>query len=193
MEQNEWLDLTYFDDSSFDDNANEDWIERTRDEENQMHKLTGRGTYEDKESKLIRFKSVIVEKYDRDSDKYIGYYKSNKQETFRLHRLYICFDAEDPRKYVLRVANAFQQRVYADSIIRYNFYIDNMAQEDLAELDSEQKKRIEQLATGAPYWKGVGKTNRLDEIGDAGNLTQEANKDFCRTMNKIIFDQFLEE
>jgi len=24
-----------------------------------------------------------------------------------LHRLFICFDAEDPRKYVLRIANAF--------------------------------------------------------------------------------------
>jgi len=63
-----------------------------------------------------------------------------------LHRLLICIDAEDPRKYALRVANAFQKRVQADSIIRYNCYIDYMPLTDLSELDSEQKKRIENLS-----------------------------------------------
>ncbi len=71
-----------------------------------------------------------------------------------MNRLYICLDSEDPRKYALRVAKAFQQRIYADSIIRYNYYIDNMPREDLSDLDSEQKKRIENLAIGAPYWRG---------------------------------------
>jgi dynein heavy chain len=64
----------------------------------------------------------------------------------RLNRIYFCLDAEDPRKYVKRVAHAFRERVYADSIIRYNFYIDNMPQQDLPELDAEQKKRLEALA-----------------------------------------------
>lgn len=63
-----------------------------------------------------------------------------------MHRLMICLDAEDPRKYAKRVANAFRERVYADSVIRYNFYIDNMPQQDLSELDTEQKKRLESLA-----------------------------------------------
>lgn len=63
-----------------------------------------------------------------------------------LHRLFICFDAEDPRKYAFRIANAFQQRIYSDSIIRYNYYIDNMPIQDLSSLDQEQKKRIEGLA-----------------------------------------------
>lgn len=54
-----------------------------------------------------------------------------------MNRIYICLDAEDPRKYVLRVANAFQERIFADSIIKYNYYIDNMPKLDLAELDTE--------------------------------------------------------
>lgn len=54
-----------------------------------------------------------------------------------LHRIYICLEAEDPRKYVKRVAHAFRERVFADSLIRYNFYIDNMPLSDLALLDTE--------------------------------------------------------
>jgi len=36
-----------------------------------------------------------------------------------------------------RVTKAYQDRIYADSIIRYNFYIDNMPTDDLPELDPE--------------------------------------------------------
>jgi dynein heavy chain len=60
----------------------------------------------------------------------------NSEET-RLHRIYICLDAEDPKKYIERVSNAFKERIYADTIIKYNYYIDNMPREDLAELDTE--------------------------------------------------------
>lgn len=65
-----------------------------------------------------------------------------------MKRIYFCFDSEDPRKYVERVRNAFEQRIYADSIIRYEFYIDNMPliNADLPELDQEQKRRLEAMA-----------------------------------------------
>lgn len=58
-------------------------------------------------------------------------------ETVHIHRLYICFDAEDPRKYAKRLANAFQARLYADALVRYNYFIDNMSLFDLSELDNE--------------------------------------------------------
>ena len=51
--------------------------------------------------------------------------------------MYICFDAEDPRKFVRRLDVAIKNRIYADSLIRYNYYIDNMPTQDLSELDTE--------------------------------------------------------
>ncbi len=57
----------------------------------------------------------------------MGKWKDNTEEVF-LHRIYFCLNAEDPRKYVKRVSNAFKERIYADSLVRYNFYIDNMPQ-----------------------------------------------------------------
>ena len=39
----EWLKLEYFDDTTFDDSSNEDWIKRQYDEEGNFHLLTGLG------------------------------------------------------------------------------------------------------------------------------------------------------
>ena len=49
-----------------------------------------------------------------------------------------------------------QQRVYADSMIRYNFYINNMPKHDLNHLDQIQEGRIETLV------KNTGKMKKED-------------------------------
>ena len=51
---------------------------------------------------------------------------SGSEGDINIHRLYICFDAEDPRKFVERLSVAIRNRLYSDSMIRYNHYIDNM-------------------------------------------------------------------
>ena len=81
--------------------------------------------------------------FKTDSEEFSVYWKTDKKYD-KLKRIYICFDAEDPRKYVDRVERAFEERVYADSIIRYEFFIDNMplTNADLPELDQEQKRRL---------------------------------------------------
>jgi len=53
---------------------------------------------------------------------------------------------------------------------------------DLPELDQEQKRRLESMA----------KTKKLKDI-DCTNLLMEVGYDYSRTMNKIIFNKFLEE
>ena len=63
------------------------------------------------------------------------------------------FNAEDPRIFAQRVAQAHQERIYADSQIRYNFFIDNMPNQELPELDSEQVSRILHMATASRYLK----------------------------------------
>ena len=53
---------------------------------------------------------------------------------------------------------------------------------DLSELDSEKKKRLEHLSK-TKQLKGAEVTPLLIEI----------NNDYARTMNKIIFDKYLED
>lgn len=131
------MHLEYFDDTTYDDNSNEDWIKRMEDEEGVKHPLFGLGLRSDEYQ--------MIEVTEFKNEKFVG--KWLKDDVLAsLHRLFICFDAEDPRKYVRRLKNAFQQRVFADALVRYNYYIDNMSLFDLSELDNEQKKRIEQNA-----------------------------------------------
>lgn len=53
-----------------------------------------------------RYRRCEIRNYNFETEKYEGIWKSTGRN-MTLHRLYICFDSEDPRKYVLRLANAF--------------------------------------------------------------------------------------
>lgn len=56
-----------------------------------------------------------------------------------------------------------------------------MPTQDLSELDTEQKRRLEHLA----------KNKKLESV-ETTQLLMEVNQDYLRTMNKIIFDNYLE-
>lgn len=111
--QCEWLPLEIFDDTTFDDNSAIEWLVRTQgdEEESDFHPLKGRAIFKDPKTGKFVFQKIEVTNFAKDFNKYRG----NKLETFgptdtiefELHRINICFDAEDPRKYVLRLANAF--------------------------------------------------------------------------------------
>lgn len=74
-------------------------------------------------------------------------------EYVELTRINLLFNSEDPRIFAQRVAQAHQERIYADSQIRYNFFVDNMPTEELSELDPEQISRIIHMATASRYLK----------------------------------------
>ena len=44
----------------------------------------------------------------------------------RLPRISIIFDEEDPKLFIERFKRAYQNRIYADALIKYNYYIENM-------------------------------------------------------------------
>lgn len=72
----------------------------------------------------------------------------NLPTQYWIPRIRIMFAAEDPAKYVRRVADAFQARKFTESLLRYNLYVDNMPMEGVGELDSASMKRITEWAKG---------------------------------------------
>ena len=64
---------------------------------------------------------VTVLEYNVDQDTFTIEFENG--ETAQTQRIYLCFDIEDPKKFIKRISVAFQKRLYADSIIRYKFYI----------------------------------------------------------------------
>lgn len=92
------------------------------------------------------------------------------------------FNAEDPRIFAQRVVQAHSERVYADSQIRYNFFIDFMPFEELPEPDTEQRARIQKMAMAA---KALKSRSQIDQTG----ILSEVIRDFRRTMNQIIMEE----
>eukprot|EP00163_Fabomonas_tropica_P031149 TRINITY_DN730_c1_g1_i7.p1 TRINITY_DN730_c1_g1~~TRINITY_DN730_c1_g1_i7.p1 ORF type:complete len:4213 (+),score=1156.03 TRINITY_DN730_c1_g1_i7:1002-12641(+) len=90
------------------------------------------------------------------------------------------FLAEDPFRFARRVASAHAGRQEAEALLRYNLYVDSMPTDEIPPLDSTQIKRIMSSALNVKRLKG----KRLD----TSMLVKEINKDYARTMNKIIFD-----
>ena len=97
-----------------------------------------------------------------------------------LERLNVCFDAESPAQFANRVAAAYRARRIAEGIIRYNFYVDCMPNDELGQLDAEQIARVIARAMST-------KEMQRNEF-DTSTLLNEINVDYARTMNKIIFD-----
>jgi len=184
--QESWLSLELFDDKTYDDYTPEEWIEKGRGPDGVLRALPAKALHKGLDDIYV-WRDFYVHGYDKETDKFVGRWATdgdNGREV-KVPRLHLLFDAEDPRKFADRVANAFQERIYADSIIRYNYYIDNMPTQDLNELDSEQRKRLEILTTN---------TKKLREAKiDLTPLLMEVNNDYARTMNRIIFDKYHEE
>ncbi|XP_052808511.1 dynein axonemal heavy chain 1-like isoform X3 [Mya arenaria] len=103
-------------------------------------------------------------------------------------RVRLMFKAEDPRVFTKRVADAFRLRKHTEAVLRYNMYIDCMPMDGVGELDQASLKRMVEWAKSSP---GLSKDKGLEDGIQA--LEKEANIDFCRSMNRIIFDKIIEQ
>ncbi|KAH9113497.1 hypothetical protein AeMF1_012304 [Aphanomyces euteiches] len=107
--------------------------------------------------------------------------RSGNQEDFQLHRIDICFKAEDPIQFVERVAAAHRARLIAQSEIRKNIYIDCMPSDDLHKLGTENVNKILKLASVPFGAKGVS-------VPETSRLVSEVHTDYLRTMSRIVFE-----
>jgi len=171
-----WMPLELFDDRTCDDMTLNEWGEKLK-----IQPLAAKGLHKNGKQE---WKEIVIFSYDESSEKFIGEWREDGSQA-KLSRIFVCFYDEDSRKFAQRIADALKQRVYADSILRYNYYIDNMPVKDLSEITPEQEMRIEKLATD---------TRTLRDLKfDLRNLREEAEKNYARTMNKIIFDKYMIE
>ncbi|KAK3096562.1 hypothetical protein FSP39_001310 [Pinctada imbricata] len=107
---------------------------------------------------------------------------------FWVPRIRLMFKAEDPRTFAQRVKEAFLLRKETESFLRYNLYIDCMPMEGVGELDQASLKRIIETAKNV---RGLRADKGLDDYMQV--LEKEVNIDFCRSMNRIIFDKTIED
>ncbi len=121
--------------------------------------------------------------YNKETDKFLVKYLDSGAET-SIPKIHIWFNFEDPRKFARRVAQAHKLRTHADSLIRYNYYVENMPVQDGYELDVEKRKKLERIA--------ISSSKELEGL-DSTSLILEVNQEYIKTLNSIIFNKYLSE
>lgn len=171
-----WLPLHYFDDTSYGQKEDKAWLDET-----QTRLICLQKTLSSDSTAIYSWQEATLLDYVEDKAKFQIRYVNN-QKIVELPKLYCYFTFEKVERFIERTSQAMQRRVYADSLIRYKSFVENMPGQEEDELSLEQLRRVEKSAVG----KGL-------EGCDTSDLVQEINTDYQNTMNKIIFDKCLKE
>ena len=174
-----WLPLEAYDDESYDPKTPVGWLKNKFDGKH----IKAKGLWKDRDA-LCYWREILITRYFPKSRRFEGTFKHINQKA-KLPRIYIMFDDEDPKKFIKRFKHAYQTRIFADSLIKYNYYIENMPIHEIPELDHEKINRILILTQNTKALRGKSSADTT--------LLNEINFDFAKTMNKIIFDKHIEE
>lgn len=178
-----WLPLEFFEDKDLDIFTADEWIEKAKDPELGQLYIQGVGLHRDKDG-IGTWRRVLINHYDKKTEKYEGIWDDNteEKEACSLSKIYLLFDAENPFLFCKKVSLASAEREKAESIIRYNLYVDRMLNENLPDINDDIRKRLLNNIKKLSFLKMDQKN--LDD------LMRDLNNNYLRTTNKIIFDKF---
>ena len=166
----------------------EEWMKKAKDPDNNQLYIQGSGLYRNKDGDGT-WKRVLINSYDPITEKYNGVWDEpgpdgemdnfDKKEPCSLSKIYLLFDAENPFMFCKKVALANSERQRAESIIRYNLFIDRMLNENLPDINDDIRKRLLNNIKKLSFLKMDQKN--LDD------LMRDLNNNYLRTTNKIIY------
>ena len=177
------LDVQYFDNTEFEEREPQDWIRLGQKADGSVQ-IPVVALFDKKDHGFLgTWKSGFVTAYDSKTELFTVAFN---QSVKKLCRLELCFKAEDPEKFVRRVQFAHCARIYCQSVLRRNLYVDSMPVEDLSELGTEASLKIAALAV-IPF-----KRNGT-ELPDTTSALKEIQIDYHRTMSQIVFERAIME
>jgi len=108
-----WLPLEYYEDRTLDKLPLEEWASLLPLGARVLFNASGELVW--KQATVVGF----------NSKRFAVQFESGSG-SLDIPRVHICFDDEDPVRFVARVADAHKRRLFADSLIRYKYYVENM-------------------------------------------------------------------
>ncbi len=182
-----WLPIEFFEDKDLDIYTPAEWIKKATVKSGEDEKILfipGVGLYRNEDG-VGSWRKVLINSYNYKTEKYEGIWEGTNQPCC-LSKIYLLFEAENPYLFCKKVSLAHQEREKAESIIRYNFYIDKMVGlENLPDLSDDQKNRLRKGIEKSSFFKNIDASNKLPE-----DLLKDLSVNYMRTTNKIIFDKF---
>lgn len=88
--------------------------------------LKGRTCVYNENRKVMEWKEVSVHIYEANLDIFRCVFEKKPDKYVDIPRLFICFDAENPIKYIWRLKNAIIERFLALNQVKFNLIVDLM-------------------------------------------------------------------
>jgi len=111
--QADWLPLEPFDDLEYDCRLPHEWIGLGYDEDGNFSPIPAQGLIKNEDGSC-EWKAVLIESWDEQRAVYCGQWDLTGEQV-ELTRINLLFCSEDPRIFAQRVAQAHQERIFADS------------------------------------------------------------------------------
>ena len=105
----------------------EEWLAFGETEEGGFNPIPGKGLSRSNDGSAV-WRDVLINAFEGENQRFSGYWDDSDGGYVELTRINLLFNSEDPRIFAQRVAQAHSERIYADSQIRYNFFVDLMPQ-----------------------------------------------------------------
>ncbi|CAE7742285.1 Dnah1, partial [Symbiodinium sp. KB8] len=184
-DEGQWLSLNDFDNTEYDIRTPEQWIDMGKQADGLALPVLATGLRLGPD-RTGSWQACVAIGHDGWGNSLVRWLDMNgeveeESEPVFLTRLQILYNGEDPEHHADRIYFAFDSLRRAQSRAQLNFFIDNMPTDDIQCLDADQVSRVLELARNSPGLR----ENSLEAAANA--LVKEANLDFARTMNKIIF------
>ncbi|RNF14084.1 putative dynein heavy chain [Trypanosoma conorhini] len=100
-----------------------------------------------------------------------------------LPRLYVCFDAENPRNFVERFAEAFSLRKLMENMLRQQLYVESIPPDEYQAIDPLVLERVHKMSLNTPKLKENEATLTVNKLLD------EVRSDYSRVMNLALMKQ----
>eukprot|EP00435_Cladocopium_sp_Y103_P046086 s1680_g13.t1 len=178
------LPLEAFEDTTMWTRTPAEWQLLMRDANGQSTPLacTALRTMEDGSG---RWQTASVLGWDAASQRYNVKWANGQED--KVLSLHVFFEGDDPILFADRLKTALQNRRYANSFLKYHFFVDSMPEDRSRKIGRESVARISKLAKGMLWDANSEFADKLN--GKLETLLQDAQKEYVRVQNLITFEK----
>lgn len=141
---------------------------------------------------VIEWKKCSVVRARASRNEFDVVYDVDSREVVKsttLERVFICFNAEDPKVYCDRLADAVSRKQKSNALIALNLYVDCMPVDSLRPLDAEQVNRVIKSSSSFPATRNMAENIALN----LSSIIQDYNLNHMRTQNQLSFVDILKK
>ncbi|EAN77952.1 Cytoplasmic dynein 2 heavy chain (DYNC2H1), putative [Trypanosoma equiperdum] len=108
--------------------------------------------------------------------------KQTKGTVVRLHRLYVCFNAENPENFAERFAGAYRMRNLLKSVLRQQTFVDAIPTDEFQTVDPYALERVHQLCLNTP------KLLQKQDLLQVTKVLNDVRSDYSHVMNRELLN-----